>query len=76
MSQAETQNTTVTSTGRTGEICKKTGPYKCTTSPVVIVSFKLGQVFPGGPRPAGSTPPTQATTWNYVSITTSSVPTI
>jgi hypothetical protein len=74
MSQAETQNTTVTATGRTGEICKKTGPYRCTTSPVVIISVKIGQVFPSGPRTG--TPSTQPTTWNYVGITTSAVPTI
>jgi hypothetical protein len=74
MSQAETQNTTVTSTGRTGEICKKTGPYRCTTSPVVIVTVKQGTAFPEAPS---TTPPhRQASTWNYVGPTTTSVPTL
>jgi len=74
MSQATTQNTTVTASGRTGEICQKTGPYKCTTSPSVIVTFKKGTQFSRAPKdndPAG-----QVTTWNFVGITTSSVPTI
>jgi hypothetical protein len=74
MLQAETQNTTVTSSGRTGEICKKTGPYKCSTSPVVIVSVKSGSPFPRGPK--ANDPAGQVTTWTFVGITTSSVPTI
>ena len=74
MSQATTQNTTVTAGGRTGEICQKTGPYKCSTSPVVIVSVKKGAIFPSGPRTG--TPSTQSTTWTLVGPTTTSVPTI
>jgi hypothetical protein len=74
MSQATTQNTTVTASGRTGEICQRTGPYKCTTSPVVIVTVKKGTPFPAGPQSGSTTG--QPTTWNFVGITTSSVPTI
>jgi hypothetical protein len=74
MSQATTQNTTVTASGRTGEICQKTGPYRCTTSPVVVITMKKGGTFPPGPS---NTPPnTQPTTWNYVTITTSTITTI
>ena len=50
MLQAETQNTTVTASGRTGEICQKTGPYRCSTSPVVIVPIRKGTPFPAGPQ--------------------------
>jgi len=74
MSQATTQNTTVTASGRTGEICQKTGPYKCTTSPVVIVAMKKGGIFPPGPQ-AGTTTG-QPTNWQFVTITASTVPTI
>jgi hypothetical protein len=72
--EAITQNTTVTATGRTGETCQKTGPYRCSTSPVVIVSVKKGAIFPPGPQ-AGTTTG-QPTTWTFVGPTTSSVPTI
>jgi hypothetical protein len=72
--EATTQNTTVTASGRTGEICQKTGPYKCSTSPVVIVPIKKGDTFPPGPQ-AGSTTGVP-TTWSFVGPTTSNVPTI
>jgi hypothetical protein len=74
MSQATTQNTTVTASGRTGEICQKTGPYKCSTSPVVVVSMKKGNAFPRGPKdndPAG-----QITTWTLITLSTSTITTI
>ena len=71
MSQAQTQLTTVTSSGRTGEICQKTGPYKCSTSPVVVVSIRQGTPFPPGPRVG--TPSTQSTTWTMVGPTTSTI---
>jgi hypothetical protein len=74
MSQATTQVTTVTASGRTGETCQKTGPYKCSTSPVVIVSVQKGDKFPLGPR--AGTPSSQSTTWSLVGPTTTSVPTI
>jgi hypothetical protein len=71
MSQAQTQVTTVTSSGRTGELCQKTGPYKCSTSPVVVVSVRQGTPFPYAPR-AGN-PSTQVTTWALVGPTTSTI---
>jgi hypothetical protein len=74
MSQAKTQVTTVTASGTTGQTCQKTGPYKCSTSPVVIVAIEKGDIFPPGPR-AGA-PSSQSTTWTLVGPTTTSVPTI
>jgi hypothetical protein len=74
MSQAKTQVTTVTASGTTGQTCQKTGPYKCSTSPVVIVAVEKGDIFPPGPRTG--TPSTQSTTWSLVGPTTTSVPTI
>jgi hypothetical protein len=71
---ATTQNTTVTASGRTGEICPKTGPYRCSTSPVVIVPVKRGTPFPPGPK--GSDPAGQPTTWTFVGTSTTTVPTI
>jgi hypothetical protein len=69
-----TQNTTVTSGGRTGEICQKTGPYRCSTSPVVVVPIKKGTPYPLAPKSGSTTG--QASTWTLVTISTSTITTI
>ncbi|MCI0661393.1 MAG: hypothetical protein L0220_09995 [Acidobacteria bacterium] len=65
MFQAQTQSfTTFTVSGKTGTICQRSGPYKCTTSPQVTIFVKRGQKFPLGPK-TGSTKG-QFTTWVMV----------
>jgi hypothetical protein len=71
---ATTQNTTITASGRTGETCQRTGPYRCSTSPVVIVSVKKGDKFPNAP--SGSSTTGQPSTWAFVGTSTTTVPTI
>jgi hypothetical protein len=72
--EATTQNATLAASGRTGDICQSTGPYRCSTSPEVIVSVKKGASFPLAPQTGSTTG--QSTTWTFVGPTTSTVPTI
>jgi hypothetical protein len=72
--EATTMNAAVAASGRTGETCQSTGPYRCSTSPVVIVSVKKGAIFPLAPQSGSTTG--QSTTWTFVGPTTSTVPAI
>lgn len=64
MIQAQTTQTAVTSSGRTGDTCQKSGPYKCSTTPVVTVYVKKGSKFPSAPKTGSSTG--QSATWTMV----------
>jgi len=57
--------TTVTASGKTGDTCSATGPYKCSTTPSVTVLVKKGEKFPAGPSTTSIQG--QATTWTMVS---------
>jgi hypothetical protein len=64
MIETQTQ-TPVTASGRTGETCTVSGPYRCSTSPVVVIFIKNGDKFPNGPSSTSSQG--QTTTWTVVS---------
>jgi hypothetical protein len=61
---SSTTFTTFTVSGKTGTICQKSGPYKCTTTPVVTVFFKKGAKFTNGPKTGSANG--QLTTWVLV----------
>jgi hypothetical protein len=63
MIETQTQ-TPVNSSGRTGDTCQVSGPYKCSTSPVVVLFVKKGDRFPNGPSSTSSQG--QTTTWTIV----------
>jgi hypothetical protein len=63
MADTQTQ-TPVTSSGQTGTVCQKSGPYKCNTHTTVVIFFKNGQTFSN--CPSGSTTG-HSTTWAVVS---------
>ena len=63
MLQTQTQ-TAVTASGRTGQTCQKSGPYKCNTTPVVTVFVKKGSKFPVAPKPGSNAG--QIATWTMV----------
>jgi hypothetical protein len=54
----------VTASGQTGSACTVSGPYKCSTSPVVVIFIKKGDIFPRGPSSTSSQG--QNTTWTIV----------
>jgi hypothetical protein len=58
------QTTTLTASGKTGTDCTISGPYRCSTSPVVTVFIKKGDKFP--PGPTSNSTKGQITTWTLV----------
>ncbi len=64
MFQTQMSFTTVTASGKTGTVCQKSGPYKCTTTPSVTIFVSKGDKFPNGPKTGSTTG--QATTWVMV----------
>ena len=70
MTEAQTQQTAITASGRTGETCQKSGPYKCSTTPVVTVYINKNDRFP--PGPSSNSNAGQTTTWTMLSPTTTS----
>ena len=61
---SSTTFTTFTIGGKTGETCQRSGPYKCTTTPVVTIFIRKGTKFPVGPT--SNSTKGQNTTWNMV----------
>ena len=64
MAQSET-NRTVTASGKTGETCTTSGPYKSNTTPSVTIFVKKGEKFPAAPSTSSSQG--QNATWTMVS---------
>ena len=56
------QTTTATTSGSTGGVCQKTGPYKSNRNARVTVFFTRGQRFPSDADGA-------STTWSLVTPT-------
>ena len=52
-----TTATTIAVTGQTGGICQKSGPYRPSRNPKIVVFFKEGERFPADPVDG------RATTW-------------
>ena len=63
----DTQSQTdVTATGKTGDTCSASGPYKCNTTPSVTIFVKKGDPFPTAPSSTAITQGQNAT-WTMVS---------
>jgi hypothetical protein len=45
----QTSSTALTTSGSTGSLCSKTGPYRCGTHKQVIVTFTRGNKFTNCP---------------------------
>jgi hypothetical protein len=59
--QGQSLSTDVVSSGGTGTVCQRSGPYRCNSHTDTVVIFRRGDRFPACPMERG-----HATTWSIV----------